>query len=205
MDPWGSTRSLGDIDVLARLREHVSRLDLGRAPVAPSDVDALQVSSREAEEIREFEEGILAEAIIQSKQEALASASQGATRRFQIIAIGYTRAGECDMCSPDDRHCKSSQQTVRGAWKAAVPLFRFMVIQTNSFGEELDRCCITKSREDFESLHEHLQIETRAIQGSGEVWYFGHSSEKPNQFLRPWFRAVLLCERRDTPDTHFVA
>ena len=164
MDAWGSARGLGDIDVLARLREQVSRLDIVRGGDA-SDVDAALQVSREAEEMREFEEGILAEALLQSKQEALAMAGAGEQRRFQVIALGYTRAGESEMCSPDDRTADLAatvRSSARGAWKAAVPLFCFVVIQTNSFGEEQGRSCITKSREDFEALHEKLQDEVRA-------------------------------------------
>jgi hypothetical protein len=177
MDAWGQARGLGDIDVLARLREQVTQ-QVTRLAAVPGDVDAALQFSREAEEIREFEEGILAEALIQSKQEALALAGalspQGEGRRFQVIAMGYTRAGESEMCSPDDRDSDAQakvRSSLRGTWRAAVPLFRFMVIQTNSFGEEQNRRYITKSREDFESLHERLQNETRAKPGSTEVCY----------------------------------
>jgi len=171
MDAWGSARGLGDIDVLARLREHVSRLDIVRGGDA-SDVDVALQASREEEEMREFEEGILAEALLQSKHEAIAMAGAGEGRRFQVIALGYTRAGESEMCSPDDRTTDLAvtvRSSAGGAWKAAVPLFRFVVIQTNSFGEEQARSCITKSRDDFEALHEKLQDELRARSGSAEV------------------------------------
>jgi len=201
MDAWGSARGLGDIDVLARLREHVSRLDIVRGGDA-SDVDVALQASREEEEMREFEEGILAEALLQSKHEAIAMAGAGEGRRFQVIALGYTRAGESEMCSPDDRTTDLAvtvRSSAGGAWKAAVPLFRFVVIQTNSFGEEQARSCITKSRDDFEALHEKLQDELRARSGSAEVSRL-HIATHPRRtccraYRSTWRRACDSCFR----------
>ena len=154
----------GDIDVLARLRELTQQN-------SSDDVEAALRESRAAEEAREIEDGILAEAIFQSQQEALANeqmlSSHARSPMFQeVYAIGYTRAGESEVCHADeDERRDGGDATAKtrstGAWKAAVPLFCFMVTQTDACGKEQRHHCITKSREDFQSMHELLQDEIR--------------------------------------------
>ncbi len=150
----------GDIDVLARLRE------LTQQP-AVDDVEGALRESRREQEVRELEAGIVAEAMFQSQQEALANAQMLASRSliFQVYAIGYTRAGESEVCCADEKERSGGDAAVKtrstGAWRAAVPLFCFMVAQTDACGDERSYHCITKSRDDFASMHELLEEEIR--------------------------------------------
>ena len=162
---------------MARLRELAAvnaTVPVGETPgqshrVADhGDIESVIRESLAEEEMRMVEERFLAEALRQSEQDALAMemalTAIPSDLKFQVYAIGYTRAGESEVCGLDDpmeRNTRdstaASKARTSGAWKAAVPLFCFMVVQTNSCGEELGRHCITKSREDFEALHECLQ------------------------------------------------
>ena len=150
----------GDIDVLARLRE------LTQQP-AVDDVEAALRESQREEEMRALEAGIVAEAMFQSQQEALANAQMLASRSliFQVYAIGYTRAGESEVCCADENERSGGDAAVMtrstGAWRASVPLFCFMVTQTGACGDERSHHCITKSRDDFASMHELLEEEIR--------------------------------------------
>ena len=150
------------IDVLARLRE------LAALPPTNND-EAVMRESRAAEELREFEEGVLAEALFQSEQEAFAKALTIACGespvKFQVYAIGYTRAGESEVTLEAELPARGGEaakgRSISGAWKAAVPLFSFLVLEANNSGEEQSKHIITKSREDFEALHELLQSHVR--------------------------------------------
>ena len=160
---WGQsvTQPFRDLDVLARLRE-ITALPAG------GSLDAALRDSEALDEERAVEEGILAEAIFQSEKEALAAAgltsSQPHSIKCQVYAVGYTRAGESEVVGYEDEHEREARDASAAAattrrssgWKAAVPLFCFMVVQTDSCGEESGRHCITKSREDFEALHASL-------------------------------------------------
>jgi len=132
----------GEIDVLARLRELTQQ---------PQDIETALRDSRHAEEMRELEQGILADALFQSEQEAIAHASVLCPNlhslRFQVYSIGYIRAGESEVCCQDERSSDdaASRNRNNGARKAATPLFCFMVAQANTFGEECGRHYITKS------------------------------------------------------------
>jgi hypothetical protein len=149
------------IDVLARLRE------LALPPT--NNDEAVMRESRAAEELREFEEGVLAEALFQSEQEAFAKALTIACGespvKFQVYAIGYTRAGESEVTLEAELPARGGEaakgRSISGAWKAAVPLFSFLVLEANNSGEEHSKHIITKSREDFEALHELLQSHVR--------------------------------------------
>jgi hypothetical protein len=103
-----------------------------------------------------------------------AGTEQAQTFLIQIVALGYTRAGESLTCPEDEREATFG----RGPWKAATPLFTFMIarlpltaaahVTQTSVGLDgsagLDRVqhCIAKSSADFERLHEHMQAQVGA-------------------------------------------